>query len=226
MTRPDPVLEKWLQEQERKLLRAQTDMIRIQQQPRRGSAGEALIQNASNREHGINRDCATLCPNIATFKLTLSGLEDVEAVDSGCSDNRDNLSLLNDEWMFQGYDTNGDANPLACDWYPPAFDESIDLEGFCAGTPLTQMLVRYRQSTGKITFILFRGGSGCEYRYEWEIDDASFVCSGVNTLTAINTTGALSPLGRLGCGTTDLQIAGTSTPWDHSMATVTIENLY
>lgn len=47
MTRPDPVLEKWLQEQERKLLRAQTDMTRIMQQPRRGSAGEALLFDAT-----------------------------------------------------------------------------------------------------------------------------------------------------------------------------------
>lgn len=45
MTRPDPVLEKWLQEQERKLIRAQTDLVRFQQQPRRGSAGEALLFN-------------------------------------------------------------------------------------------------------------------------------------------------------------------------------------
>lgn len=228
MTRPDPVLEKWLQEQERKLLRAQTDMVRIQQQPRRGSAGEALIQNASSDAYGIHRDCESLCPNWSVFKLTIAGLEDIEAVDPGCTPNTLNLSELNGEWMFQGVDTNG-SQPTVCTWVPPGFDVYAYSGSFCSGPEITEMFVRYQASLGTVVFTIARAmiGAGCDYQFKWSINDTSVNCNGVNTLSAVNPTGTGSPLDSLGCtGNSDMQIAGTSTPWDHSMATITIENLY
>lgn len=68
MTRPDPVLEKWLQEQERKLIRAQTDLVRFQQQPRRGSAGEALLFNMMT--DGWRFTACPLCNNQSSFSVT------------------------------------------------------------------------------------------------------------------------------------------------------------
>lgn len=270
MIRPDPVLEKWLQEQERKLIRAQTDLVRFQQQPRRGSAGEALLFNALSQAIP-RRECLHKCNDWYAVKIIISGFEDVECyADRECSIgpsgpaeavSYSNLSVLNGTWIAEGLIPQAASLP-----YPGShLNDIYHSDTVCSWRILNvaQMPVGVYDPIG--TFVPMYGAQSSvdvsiQLRYISETDASNESCSGIfldypgmvlsiapfdEFYTAYapisyhipeasidcNAVNSMTPVcsGPLTCGVCAsganiiTVIAGTTTPWDHTSTTITIE---